>query len=400
MSFITVPFGWLLNFLYQTTTNYGVALIIFAVLVQLVLLPITAKSKKSMMKMSRIQPKMNAIREKYAHDQQKQQEAIQQLQKEEGASMGCGGCLWSLLPLLILIPLYSIIREPLTYMLGASSDVVAEIAKVLEINTKDAYWQIPAAQAIFDDPSRFAHIAGITEQTLGGIDFSFVGISMGNVPQFNVFASSWVWNWAHIGAFLIPIISAGSNVVQTLISQRMNRSLITDEKGLEDKEAAKKSQNAQTGKMMMWITPLISLWIGFSAPAALSLYWLVGGVIRTVEDAFLTKRYRKIYDAEDAAKLKKAMEEEAAEAEKERLRAERRAANPDGISENTSKKKLQKQQKQAEEEAKAAAKKEYDAKKGIVSEEPVEKQPLSGITDRPNCKGRAYDPDRYANTEE
>ena len=400
MSFITVPFGWLLNFLYQTTTNYGVALIIFAILVQIVLLPITAKSKKSMMKMSRIQPKMNAIREKYAHDQQKQQEAIQQLQKEEGASMGCGGCLWSLLPLLILIPLYSIIREPLTYMLGASSDVVAEIAKVLEINTKDAYWQIPAAQAIFDDPSRFAHIAGITEQTLGGIDFSFVGISMGNVPQFNVFASSWVWNWAHIGAFLIPIISAGSNVVQTLISQRMNRSLITDEKGLEDKEAAKKSQNAQTGKMMMWITPLISLWIGFSAPAALSLYWLVGGVIRTVEDAFLTKRYRKIYDAEDAAKLKKAMEEEAAEAEKERLRAERRAANPDGISENTSKKKLQKQQKQAEEEAKAAAKKEYDAKKGIVSEEPVEKQPLSGIADRPNCKGRAYDPDRYANTEE
>ena len=120
MEFITVPFGWLLNTLYQWTGNYGVSLILFAVLVQIILLPITAKSKKSMMKMTRIQPKMNAIREKYANDQQKQQEAIQQLQKEEGVGLGCGGCLWSFVPLLILIPLYTIIREPLTNMLGAS----------------------------------------------------------------------------------------------------------------------------------------------------------------------------------------------------------------------------------------------------------------------------------------
>ena len=105
MKLITVPFGWLLNFLYQFTGNYGLSLILFAILVQIVLLPITAKSKKSMMKMTRMQPKLNAIREKYANDQQKQQEAIQQLQKEEGASMGCGGCLWSFVPLLILIPL-------------------------------------------------------------------------------------------------------------------------------------------------------------------------------------------------------------------------------------------------------------------------------------------------------
>ena len=80
---ITVPFGYLLDFLYRFTSNYGVSLILFAILVQIVLLPITAKSKKSMMKMSRIQPRINAIKEKYANDQQKQQEAIQQLQKEE-----------------------------------------------------------------------------------------------------------------------------------------------------------------------------------------------------------------------------------------------------------------------------------------------------------------------------
>ena len=400
MEIITVPFGWLLNFLYQLTGSYGLSLILFAILVQVVMLPITAKSKKSMMKMTRLQPRINAIKEKYANDQQKQQEAMQQLQKEEGATMGCGGCLWSFVPLLILIPLYTIIREPLTNMLGASAEVAAEIGKVLGANTKDGYWQIAAAQAIFDDPSRFAGIPGITEKTLAGIDFNFLGIAMGSIPDINIFGEAWVWNWAHIGAVLVPLISAGSQILQTQISRRMNDSLVTNEKGVQDKEAAEKSQSAQTSKVMMWMMPLMSLWIGFSVPVALSLYWFIGGVVRTVEDTVLTKRYRKIYDAEDAERLKKAMELEAIEAEKERVRAEKRAANPDGITENTSKKKLQKKQQQAEEAARAAAKKEYDAKKGIVEEEPEEKKTLSGIADRPYCKGRAYDPNRYTNTEE
>ena len=401
MEIITVPFGWLLNFLYQLTSNYGLSLILFAVLVQIVLLPITAKSKKSMMKMTRLQPRINAIKEKYPNDEKKQQEAMQQLQKEEGATMGCGGCLWSFVPLLILIPLYTIIREPLTNMLGASSEVAAEIGKILDANMNDGYWQISAAQAIYNDPSRFASIPGITAKTLAGINFDFLGIQMGAVPQIAFWDSAvWAWDWAHIGAVLVPLISAGSQILQTLISRKNNDSLVTNEKGIQDKEAAEKSQSAQTSKVMMWMMPLISLWIGFSVPVALSLYWFVGGVIRTVEDTILNKKYRKIYDAEDAERLKKAMELEAIEAEKERIRAEKRAANPDGITDNTSKKKLQKKQQQAEEAAKAAAKKEYDAKKGIVVEEAEEKKTLSGIADRPYCKGRAYDPNRYTKTEE
>ena len=399
MEIITVPFGWLLNFLYQFTGNYGLSLILFAILVQIVLLPISAKSKKSMMKMTRLQPRLNAIKEKYANDQQKQQEAMQQLQKEEGVGMGCGGCLWSFVPLLILIPLYTIIREPLTNMLGASEEVKNEIARILGVSTANGYWQIEAAQAIFNDPSRFEAIPGITQQTLAGIDFTFLGIEMGNIPDINIFGAAWVWNWAHIGAVLVPLISAGSQILQTQISRRMNNSLVTNEKGIQDKEEAEKSQAAQTSKVMLWMMPLMSLWIGFSVPVALSLYWFVGGVVRTIEDAILTKKYRKIYDAEDAERLKKALEEEAIEAEKERIRAEKRAANPDGITENTSKKKLQKKLQAEEAAAKAAAKKEYDAKKGIVEEEPEEKKTLSGIADRPYCKGRAYDPNRY-NTEE
>ena len=131
----------------------------------------------------------------------------------------------------------------------------------------------------------------------------------------------------------------------------------------------------------------------------MSLYWFAQGVVTTISDVYLTTKYRKIYDAEDAARLQKHMEQEAIEAEKERVRAERRAANPDGITANTSKKKLQQAKRQEEEATKAAAAKEYAAKRGIVEEEKDEKKPLSGIAERPYCKGRAYDPNRY-NTEE
>ena len=403
---VTVPFGWLLNQLYGLLGNYGLAMILFAFLVQMILLPITMKSKKSMMKMSRLQPRIQEIQRKYADDKQKQNEAIQKLQQEEGASMGCGGCLWSLVPLLILIPLFTVIREPIRYLLGESPENIETILKIIGeaneglFNSARGYDQVIAAQYIPQYAAQIrAAIPGIAESTLQGINFDFLGINLGDMPQFNVFKWA-VWDWAHIGLFLVPVLSAGSQVLQMLISQKTNNSVITDEKGVQDKETAEKSQAAQQSKMMMWMMPLMSLWIGFTVPAGLSLYWFVGGVVRTVQDTILTKHYRKIYDAEDAERMKRYQEQQAIEAEKERIRAERRAANPDGITTNTSKKKLQQKQKEDQAAARAAAEAEYLAKKGIAQEAEEEKKTLSGISDRPNCKGRAYDPNRYNSTEE
>ena len=386
------------------------ALILFAVLVRLVLLPITAKSKKSMMKMSRIQPRIQEIQRKYANDTQKQNEAIQQLQREEGASMGCGGCLWSLIPLLILIPLYQVIRQPLVYMLHETADTANLIISTIKtaaptLFSENAYYdQLTAARHLPDflEALQTAGVNFANELTSKGLNFDFLGIDLGQQPVFNIFGADWTWDWNHIGAFLIPVLSAGSQVVSMLLSQRANDSVITNEKGLQDKEAAKKSQSNQTTKTMLWMMPLISLWIGFTVPAALSLYWFIGGVVAMVENEILTKHYRKVYDAEDAVRLQKTLEEDRIEAEKERIRAERRAANPDGITENTSKKKLQQKQQREQEAARAAAAKEYAAKKGIPEEVAPEKTVLSGIPSRPYCKGRAYDPNRYSsqNTEE
>ena len=400
---IRVPFGWLLGFLYDLTSNYGFAMIIFALIVQAVLTPINAKSKKSMMKMSRLQPKIQAIQKKYANDQQKQNEEIQKLQREEGASMGMGGCLWAFIPLLILIPLFTVIREPINYILSESlenTELIIETLKGLapeKFSGNQYYHQVTAAGLISSYAEELrAAVPGISEATLEGINFNFFGIDLGAIPQFNIFAETWAWDWAHIGLFLIPIVSAASQVLQMWVSQKGNESVITNEKGVQDAEMAKNSQTAQSNKMMMWMMPIMSLWIGFTVSAGLSVYWFIGGVFRMISDPIMTKRYRKLYDEEDAARLKKAMELEAIEAEKERVRAERRAANPEGQTQNTSKKKLQKQQQLEEAAAKAAAKKEYDARRGIVEEVTEEKTTaLSGIADRPFCKGRNYDPNHY-----
>ena len=406
MNFITIPFGWLLSFLYRFTSNYGVAMILFAVLVKLILAPATAKSKKSTMKMSRISPRVQEIQKKYENDQQKQNEALQALYKEEGVSMG-GGCLWSLVPLFVLWPLLALIREPIVYMLGETAENAAAIVEAIKtadpsLFTGNAYYsQVVAARHIpeFIEVIKAA-VPTVGETALAGMNFDFIGIDLGAIPSFNIFDAAWKWDWAHVGGALIPLASAGSQYLSMFIAQKMNNSVVTDKNGVQDEETAKNSQTNQSMKTMMWMMPIMSLWIGFTVPGGLSLYWLVQGVISIIIDVILTNRYRKIYDAEDAVRLQRAMEREREEAEKERLRAERRAANPEGQTQNTSKKKLQQKQRAEEEAARAAAAKEYNAKRGIVEEEKPAREVLSGIADRPYCKGRNYAPNRYSNPTE
>ena len=403
---ITVPFGWLLGILYQLTANYGVAMILFTIFVKLILAPITAKSKKSTMKMSRITPLVQDIQKRYEGDQQKMNEALQTLYKEEGVSMGAG-CLWSLVPLLILFPLLSIIREPIVYLLHESADNAAKIVETIKANApnlfsgNDYYNQVAGARHIADFAEQIkAAIPGISAETLAGINFDFFGIDLGLIPQWNIFASDWAWDWSHIGGALIPVLSAGTSVLSMFIMQKLNNSVVTDKNGVRDEETAKKSQANQSTNMMMWMMPAMSLWIGFTVPGGLSLYWLVQGVVSIILDVILTLHYRKIYDAEDAVRLQRKMERDREEAERERIRAERRAANPEGQTQNTSKKKLQQKQRAEEEAERAAAAKEYNARKGIVEEAAPAHEVMSGIPERPYCKGRNYDPNRYANSTE
>ncbi len=404
MEFIQIGFGYVLGWLYELTRNYGVALILFTIVLKLVLLYPTMRSKRSTMKMSRLTPQIQYIQKKYENDRQKQAEMTQALYKAEGVSMG-GGCLWSLVPLLLLFPLYAVVRQPIVYVFHETLETAGNIMNVIKeampdlIGQRNAYFEQMIAAPIL--PQFADKIEGLVSNpaTLEGLKFTFFGIDLAAVPNFNF--ASWGSNlWGNLGLFLLPVLSAGSQVLTMLVTQKMNNSVVTNEKGVQDKEAAKNSESAKTSKTMMYVMPIMSLWIGFTIPGAMSVYWLAQGLLGMFVDMALTSHYRKKYDAEDASKLRLAMEEEARQMEKERIRAERRAANPDGITQNTSKKKLQENKRKEQEAEKAAAAREYAEKRGITFEETKEELPLSGVKDRPFCKGRAYDPDRYTKTEE
>ena len=398
MDIITVPFGYIMEWLYQLTSNYGVSLILFSLIVKLILLYPSAKGKKGMMKMTRLNPQLKKLEAKYGDDKKAYQDAMVALYKAEGVKP-TGGCLWSLLPLLLLFPLYAVVRQPLTYLLHLNADQVAKIIEILknggvalgESSRSAFYQQMVAASHIpeFAEQIRAA-LPGISETALKGVNFSFLGLDLSATPNFRIWNLE-AYDWAHIGLFLLPLVSAAFQLVASLITQRMNNSVATNEKGERDKSADAVNS---TAKSMLYMGPIMSLWIGFIMPAALSIYWVSQALFSTLQEFVLTKVLRKDFDAEDAAKQEAALQRAMEEAERERVRAQRRAENPDGITENTSKKK---QRLREREEADAAAR-EYAAKKraelGLPPEE-EEDLPLSGIADRPYCKGRAYQPDRY-----
>ena len=386
---IRVPFGYLLDWLYTFTNSYGLALILFSLIVKLVLLPMSVKSKKSMLKMSRLSPQVKALEAKYGDDKQKYQLAVQQMYKEEGVSMG-GGCLWSFIPLLILLPLYNVIREPITYMMHNSRSISEAIVAFLQASGenlgKNAYYaQLAAAGHIGDYMEELKSLAVTANANLQAMNFQFLGIDLAAIPSIKFWECE---GWGEISLFLIPVVSAGLQAASMWISQKMNNQVATNADGEQDADAAKTAN--QTNATMMLMMPLMSLWIGFSMPAAISIYWIAQAVFGAVQDYFLTKHYRKVYDEEDAVKQEIAAKRRAEEAEKERQRALRREQNPDGITDNVSKKKIRQQEKEAAEKAAKA----YEARKNPVQES-EEKKPLSGDPERPYSRGRAYDPAHY-----
>ena len=387
---IRVPFGYLLDWLYTFTNNYGLALILFSLIVKMVLLPMSIKSKKSMLKMSRLAPQVKALEAKYGDDKQKYQLAVQQMYKEEGVSMS-GGCLWSFIPLIILLPLYYVIREPITYMMHNSRSVSEAIVAFMQASGvnlgKNAYYaQLAAAGHIGEFMDDLKALAVTANANLQAMNFQFRGIDLSGIPTFRFWECE---GWGEIGLFLIPVFSAGFQAISMVISQKMNNQVATNADGEKDAAAAKTAN--QTTATMLIMMPLMSLWIGFSMPAAISIYWIAQAVFGTVQDVILTNHYRKVYDAEDAVRQEKAALRRAEEAEKERQRQLRREQNPDGIlADNVSKKKLRQQEKEAAEKAA----REYAAKKNPELEQD-EKKPLSGIAERPYCRGRAYQADHY-----
>ena len=393
--YICVPFAWLTRLFYSITGSYGIALILFTLVVKLVLLPFQLKSKKSMLRMNRMQGKIKDIQTRFANNKERQQQEMADLYAKEGINP-MSGCLWSLIPFPILIALYSVIRRPLTRMMFVTQEVVdtlqnffVEQGWYIIPEKADGYVEIKLAEIAHTHWDEVQSALAGKIDGLMNIDFTFLGINLGQQPEWNFFShTDWsdpsVWGPA-LGLFLIPFISAGLSWLSMKISNMANP--VND------------AQAAASMKSMNIMMPLMSIWICFIMPAAMGIYWIANSVFGMIRDYVLTMKYKKQLDIEDAEKTairaEREKELEAKRLETERLRAEGKTE----VNANTSKKNLRASEKQKNEERKAALERaERAARRERLGIQEAE-IPASQVGNRRYARGRAYVPDRYSNPE-
>ena len=401
MGIILQPFAWLLLTFYNWFDSYGLALILFGVVIKLILFPVTLKSKKSMIQTSLLSGKMQQLQKQYGKDRERYNMEVQKLYEREKVNP-MGGCLWSFIPVVLLIALFYIIREPLTYFMSLSAEQIQVLAKELDWQTvavangwvsqgamdklveqmaagdisyvfqNGAYNQLYLLSLVTQD--NLASLQAALNAAFAGagdnlfiLNFDFLnGIDLSRIPTPMFWKNG--LDWPSIGLFLLPVISVVTSVLSMKVSMATNRI---------NNNQPQSSQMERTNKMMMWTMPLISIWIGFTIPAGLSVYWTSQYVVNMIQEVICSRILKKDYEAARAAAAERERQDKEAEKKrKEEARLER-ARRIEEEKQNRGKKKHTPKKKDEEPDHEGINK--DDSREGI----------------RAYARGRAYIPNRF-----
>ena len=279
-----VPFGFLFRILFDFVGNYGIALVIFTLFFRLILLPSAVKQQKASAKTVRMQPKLRRIREKYqdynpAEKNQKIQQETQELYQREGYSAMGAGCAPMLIQLPILWGLYGIIRMPLTHVLGLSKEVV-EVFKNA-VTALPEFAENSARAVSYAESYAITYLDKILEANpdlavtyadavtkIQNFDFTIFGINLGTIPDLGVFK---VWGDATLEAklvVLVPILSGLTSLLTSVLTQIRQK-----------KSNPAGAENQQMMGCMMLTMPLMSVWLTFSFPAGMGMYWILSNLL-------------------------------------------------------------------------------------------------------------------------
>ena len=379
--YICVPFAWLVRLFYNLTNSYGVALILFTLVIKLIMLPFQMKSKKSMMRMSRVSGQMQELQKRYAKNQAKLQEEMQKLYEEEGVNP-MSGCLWSLIPFPILIALYSIIRQPITHFMMLSKDVLQTVVQsaadagvnLTNIVMMDKATGTPALKDGLYQLASYGQInlvKAVQEMGLStpegwfDMNYNFLGLDLTATPW--EYVKNFTFTWAVIGVILIPILAGLSQFVFSKLTMKTQ----------PQADAA----DGASMKSMMYMMPLMSVYIAFIMPAALGVYWIAQSVFSLIQEAILNKTFSAKLSEEEEARF------QARQADRQRRMEEARVQEQQRKQEEQKKKTLREKQQAAQ-----AAKAVKAAKAATSTTE------AGRVGDRPYARGRAYKADRYDET--
>lgn len=281
--FIAGPLGQFLNFIYQNVAlkNYGLAIIIFTIVIKFILLPLTIKQTNSSMKMQEIQPRMKELQKKYKNDRETLNQEMMKLYQENNFNPA-GGCLPMLVQMPIILSLFWVVSRPLKYMLNISESTREILAEALNLSVSNRYVETNIINHLTSevgskvisenniDPTLVAEILDMQ----GGMNF--FGINLSLVPTWNIGEILGNPN-IYVPLLLIPIFAT----ITTFISTQM----------IMPKSTGNTDNSMQ--RNMMFITPIMTLVFSFQFPAALGLYWIVGYVFQIFQQLFINKYLKK-----------------------------------------------------------------------------------------------------------
>lgn len=240
---IAIPFGHVMRWIYEGVGSYGLSIILFTLLTQVLMLPINWKQKKGMMDMQRLQPKLLELQKQYANNREKYAQEVQKLYDEEGASP-FSGCLPMLLTLPIMMGLYYVVAQPLRYFMGLSGDEIAQMAQMLNVTTTNSIQM--QAEVVAQYYQNFEMLSQ-TFPNLMRVDFNFLGLNLALTPSLKHFSALWI----------MPAISGCTAFLQTFVMRQMQK-----KQGVAQ-DASANASNAMMNIMM----PAMSIYFGFILPA-------------------------------------------------------------------------------------------------------------------------------------
>lgn len=287
--FFASIFGYLLSFLYNIINNYGIAIILFTIIIKLLLLPLSIKQQRTMKKSAKLQEKMKVIQFKYKNDPEKMNQEIMGLYKTEKMSP-FSGCLTAIVQFLLLLSIFYLVRNPLTYMEKISTDDINKYVAQLQDDGKEISNVYPEIDLIRE--YNWLKEKNPEDRNIDklNIQMNFLGLDLSKIPQQNM---------TDYTVYIIPILYIISSFISIRMTTTMQQKQAKKKQetvidGETGKELVEKEENEvdtvmQTNKMMSWMMPIMSISIAFVAPLGLALYWLVSNILMILERIVLDK---------------------------------------------------------------------------------------------------------------
>lgn len=273
--FIGIPFGYLFRLIYNFSGSYLVALTLFCLMIKFAMLPLSVHQQKSLVSRAKLMPQEKAIRAQYTNKTDEKSaiemnQKIMELYSKNGFNP-VSGCLPLLIQMPILFSLYSIITKPLTYLCGLDATTVANIEARLQqtIQTNGSFTQIQMIPYIQKHLSAFSDLLGNTM-----------------LPQFTILDGlidlSQTPSVSHISwTLIVPMLTLLASYLAMFVRRRLG----------QGEQAEEKNEMARSMKMTEYTMPLMSVWISFSVPAIIGIYWIIQNLVDVVQQIVLYKVY-------------------------------------------------------------------------------------------------------------